>query len=66
MQSLCSELDALGAEWRYVSADISDDEGLRKVVDTAYECFERWTCSKLRGRRTAHGYTGAYAESSTT
>lgn len=41
VQSLCSELDALGAEWRYVSADISDDEGRRKVVDTAYECFGR-------------------------
>lgn len=39
--TLGRELDALGADWRYVSADISDGEGRKKTVDTVYEEFGR-------------------------
>lgn len=41
VQSLSREFDALGADWRYVPADISDDDGRRRAVDSAYESFGR-------------------------
>lgn len=34
-------LDAISADWRYVSADISTDEGQKSVIDAAYDSFGR-------------------------
>lgn len=41
VKSLTSELDAIGASYKYVPADISDEAGQKKVIDTAYEEFGR-------------------------
>ena len=41
VRSLGAELDGTGTDWRYVSADISDEAGRRCAVDTAYSEFGR-------------------------